>query len=44
MGKLILNAQDWNDNTPLHEASSRGYGEVITILLAANNIDPTNYK
>ena len=39
--KANPNAQDWNDNTPLHEASSRGHGEVITILLAANNIDST---
>ena len=39
--KANPNAQDWNENTPLHEASERGHTEVITILLAANNIDIT---
>lgn len=34
-----VNAQDYEDNTPLHIASERGYGEIVEFLLK-NQADP----
>lgn len=39
--KANPNAQDDDGNTSLHEAASRGHGDVVTVLLAAENIDIT---